>query len=99
MSKVAVQEIYIPDFSQTPLAKSIAKGSVSIQKKPLVMIPDWVKEFAADIQIPYVATVMVLLTLIAFSFGGFLQKQLYTESSFMVSYLDIGAAENGGVWL
>lgn len=97
MSDVAVKQL--SDFAPSPLAQGIASGSVAIQKRNRVAVPEWVNEILAELHIPYIVTVMVLLVLIAFSFGEFMQDQLYTESTFLVSYLDINPQAADEAWL
>jgi hypothetical protein len=103
MTEPATTMAQTADYSyepmETPFARSIAAGTASIQRQRFVHVPNWMKEILADMRIPYIAVAMALLTLISFSFGQFMQNQLYTEAAFTVSYLQIDPAFHGGEWL
>jgi uncharacterized protein (DUF934 family) len=62
-------------------------------------MPAWIKEFFADMQVPYIVAALTVVALIAFSFGMFMQQQLYNEATFLLSALHFDPQIASKQWL
>ena len=89
----------IAELPQTPLVRGIKAGDISIRRQRFAAVPGWIKEFVAEMQVPYVVAAMTLIALFAFSFGIYMQEQLFNEAVFVTSYLQIDPEVASREWL
>lgn len=81
------------------LARSIAEGSVRVNEPDHWHIPDWVTETYVAIDMPFKVLAFILLAMIGFSFGGFVQDQLFTEAKFLITPFFIEDGVLTGEWM
>ena len=89
----------ISELPQTPLVRGIKAGDIAIRRDYFAAVPVWIKEFVAEMQVPYVVTAMILIALFSFSFGIYMQEQLFNEAVFVTSYLQIDPEAASREWL
>ena len=88
-----------PKRSKAGLARSIARGKVKVTNPDAFRLPLWIVETYTGIDMPFKVLTAVLLMMIGFSFGGFVQDQLFTETTFFASSFFIEDGLLTGEWM